>query len=202
MRLIEPRGLAYAQVHALQLALVEEVAAGAESALVLVEHEPVVTVGRGARAAGVHTALPVVEVERGGGVTAHGPGQLVGYPIVPLADHDLHGHLRRIEAVLVRGLAAFGVAAAARAGATGVWTEAPGGPRKLASIGIAARRWVSYHGFALNVTTDLAIFAGLDPCGFDAAVMTSLEAVLGRAPAMADVRAAVVAAAREAWPAT
>lgn len=199
MRVLEPAGLRYDEVHALQLALVEEVARGAEPALVLVEHEPIVTVGRGARVETVRTTLPVIEVERGGGVTAHAPGQLVGYPIVPLPGHDLRGHLRRIERALVAALARFEIAGEAREGATGVWTPTPAGPRKLASIGIAARRWVTYHGFALNVTTDLAVFRGLDPCGFDAGVMTSMAAILGRAPDAAAVRTAVREALLEAF---
>lgn len=191
MRIVEPTGLAYAQVHALQLDLVEEIARGAEPALILVEHEPIVTVGRGTRREAVHTRLPVVEVERGGGVTAHGPGQVVGYPIVALPDHDLRGHLRRIERALTAALARFGIAATTHEGATGVWTA---GGRKLGSIGIAARRWVAFHGFALNVTTDLTIFEGLDPCGFDAGVMTSMAAELGGgAPAILEVRRVVAA---------
>lgn len=186
MRLIEPRGLFYLDVLALQHALVEEVARGAEPALVLVEHEAVITAGRGARIAPARA----IEVERGGGVTVHGPGQLVGYPIVPIFDHDLRAHLRRIERALVRALSEIGIEAARREGATGVWV----GERKIASIGIAARRWVSFHGFALNVTADRSLFQGLRPCGFEPEIMTSVAAELGVSPDPAHVRRCVVEA--------
>src|SRR5207249_2062595 len=122
--------------------------------------------------------IPVVEVERGGDVTYHGPGQLVGYPIVALAgaERDLHRFLRALEAGLIDACAALGLDAGRKAGWTGVWL----GEKKVASIGIAVRRWVTYHGFALNVATDLARFRAIHPCGLDAGVMTSLAAALGR----------------------
>jgi len=149
--------------------------------LILVEHPPVVTLGR--RKA--DNKLPVseeflrsrgielFEVERGGGVTFHGPGQLVGYPIFDLQRHklDLHWYLRQVEEGLIRTLAAYDIAAERNAGFTGVWTSG----RKIASIGVHARTWVTWHGFALNVTTDLSYFNLMTPCGIDGVVMTSMS---------------------------
>jgi lipoyl(octanoyl) transferase len=176
-------GLAdYRQVWQLQQERVAQRQAGAvPDALLLVEHPDVLTLGRraSARANVLDDSLPIVEVERGGDVTYHGPGQLVGYPIVQLAEgeRDLHAYLRALEEGLLGACAAVGLAGARRAGATGIWI----GERKVASIGIAVRRWVTLHGFALNVATDLTRFAAINPCGFDAAVMTSLQAEAGHA---------------------
>ena len=105
------------------------------------------------------------EVERGGDVTFHGPGQLVGYPILDLTGHrqDLHWYLRTLEQALIEALAALGVPAERKPGYTGVWTR--GGTRKIASIGIHVKQWVTWHGFALNVTTDLSYFDRIVPCG-------------------------------------
>lgn len=153
--------------------------------LVLVEHEPVVTLGRGTRP----TSLPlppaelarrgvaVAEVERGGDVTYHGPGQLVGYPILHLSEHrqDLHWYLRQLEAALIAGLGDLGIRAERNPGLTGVWT----GGRKIASIGVHVKQWVTFHGFALNVTTDLRGFDLIVPCGIRDVVMTSVAAELG-----------------------
>jgi lipoate-protein ligase B len=155
----------------------------------------VITVGRGAREVRnlrEPGSTPVYEVERGGGVTYHGPGQLVGYPIFLLGEHerDLHRLLRDIEQALIDAVARFGVDAGRRPGLTGIWV----GERKLASIGVAVRRWVTWHGFALNVTTDLARFEAIRPCGLSPEVMTSMQALLGRAPARADLATEVVGA--------
>lgn len=173
----------YAEVLSLQRELATKRITGEleSDTLILVEHPPVVTLGR--RRA--NNKLPVsaeflasrgvelFEVERGGGVTFHGPGQLVGYPIVDLRQHrqDLHWYLRRIEEVLIRALATYGVTGERSAGFTGVWTQG----RKIASIGVHARSWVTWHGFALNVTTDLSYFDLMTPCGIDGVVMTSIE---------------------------
>ena len=158
-------------------------------ALVLVEHPHVITLGRSQKSwANVLAAgdVPVVEIERGGDVTYHGPGQLVAYPIVKLAEaeRDLHRFLRNLEEAIIRTAAEVGVEAGRRPGATGVWA----GERKLASIGIACRRWVTFHGLALNVSTDLAYFQRIAPCGFDAGVMTSLQALLGRPVAVDEIK--------------
>jgi lipoyl(octanoyl) transferase len=157
--------------------------------LLLVEHPHVITLGRGSHRENLVAVadVPVFEVERGGDVTYHGPGQLVGYPILLLrpGERDLHVYLRNLEEVLIRAVGDFGIAAGRNPGWTGVWTEpAPGagGPRrKLASIGVAVKRWVTLHGFALNVCTDLARFAAINPCGLDAAVMASIAGVRGAA---------------------
>lgn len=159
--------------------------------LLLVEHEPVVTLGRGTRATSLPLApaelerrgLTVAEVERGGDVTYHGPGQLVGYPILDLREHreDLHWYLRQLEAALIAGLDGLGVAAERSPGLTGVWTRG----RKIASLGIHVKQWVTFHGFALNVTTDLRAFDVIVPCGIDGVVMTSVAAETGRSDAAA-----------------
>jgi lipoyl(octanoyl) transferase len=171
----------------------------AEDVLLLVEHPPVVTLGRSTKARNLITPTALLaargvelhEVERGGDVTFHGPGQLVGYPIVDLKRHrrDLHWYLRQVEESLIRGLALVGVAGERNAGYTGVWVA--GGridsPRKLASIGVHARDWVTWHGFALNVTTDLTYFDLIVPCGISGVTMTSVAAELR--PRACDARA-------------
>jgi lipoate-protein ligase B len=145
--------------------------------LLLCEHPPVVTLGRTAKSQHVTAPLPagvdLFEVERGGDVTFHGPGQLVGYPIIDLSQHkrDLHWYLRELEATLIDALATFGIPAKPRAGLTGVWTESD---RKIASIGVHARQWVTWHGFALNVTTNLSYFDLMVPCGIQGVDMTSM----------------------------
>ncbi|MGH7671558.1 MAG: lipoyl(octanoyl) transferase LipB [Gemmatimonadales bacterium] len=148
--------------------------------LLLLEHPPVVTLGRTSRAA--HVLRPddvdVFEVERGGDVTFHGPGQLVGYPILDLTGYkpDLHWYLRSLEQALIDALALLGIPAERNAGYTGVWTRG----RKIASIGIHVKQWVTWHGFALNVTTDLAHFERIVPCGIPGVVMTSVERERGK----------------------
>jgi lipoyl(octanoyl) transferase len=182
--------LDYAAAYERQLALVAERQRGEGlDTLILVEHPHVITLGRtrGARANVLAAGdVPVVEIERGGDATYHGPGQLVAYPIVRLDDEerDLHRFLRALEEGMIRALAELGVTAGRRPGATGVWV----GDRKIASIGIACRRWVTFHGVALNVSTDLSYFTRINPCGFDATVMTSLEA-LGVATPLPAVKA-------------
>jgi lipoate-protein ligase B len=153
--------------------------------LLLVEHEPVVTLGRGTRASSLpvppaaleRRGLDVFEVERGGDVTWHGPGQLVGYPILDLEQlrTDVHWYIRRLEASLVNALEGLGIEAGVREGLTGVWTNG----RKIASIGIHVRHWVTYHGFALNVTTDPAAFDAIVPCGIHGVEMTNVARELG-----------------------
>lgn len=143
--------------------------------LLLLEHPPVVTLGRNSRPA--HLLRPdgveVFEVERGGDVTFHGPGQLVGYPILDLTGHrpDLHWYLRTLEQALIAALGELGIAAERNPEYTGVWT----GHRKIASIGVHVRQWVTWHGFALNVTTDLSQFERIVPCGIAGVEMTSVD---------------------------
>jgi lipoyl(octanoyl) transferase len=184
----------YQEAHERQLALVGERQKGERrDALVLVEHPHVITVGR-TRGALAHILLPgeveVVEVERGGDVTYHGPGQIVAYPVLQLeeGERDLHRFLRNLEEAMIRTCARYGLEAGRAEGKTGVWLD---GQRKIASIGIACRKWVTFHGLALNVNTDLAYFGRIQPCGFDATVMTSMARELGRELPMAEVKAAL-----------
>ncbi len=149
--------------------------------LILVEHPPVVTLGRTFQAQNLPTPRHVLEargvelfdIERGGDVTFHGPGQLVGYPIFDLKEHrkDLHWFLRQIEGSLIHALAGLGIEGQRKEGYTGVWID----DRKIASIGIHVKQWVSWHGFALNVTTDLDYFDLIVPCGITDVVMTSVH---------------------------
>jgi lipoate-protein ligase B len=144
--------------------------------------------------------VEVFEVERGGDVTYHGPGQLVGYPIVDLRQHreDLHWYLRRLEAGLIAGLGTLGIEAATNPGLTGVWTRG----RKLASIGIHVKQWVTFHGFALNVNTDLSYFDLIVPCGIRDVIMTSVSRELGREDSVAvwgETRQAVISGMAEAF---
>lgn len=198
----------YREAWSRQLELVEERKAerGLDT-LLLVEHPHVITLGRSQRAAANVLAaadVEVVEVERGGDVTYHGPGQLVAYPVVLLreGERDLHRFLRNLEEAVIRTCVALGLPADREPGKTGVWTSGPGGDvpadalgparRKLCSMGIACRRWVTFHGLALNVTTDLAYFGRINPCGFRSEVMTSLARELGRAVPMAEVQRQLV----------
>ncbi len=165
--------------------------------LVFTEHEPVFTTGlrRGAETNLVWPAerlaregIEVVQTNRGGDITYHGPGQIVGYPVISLMTRqDLHAYLRFLEQVLINSLGTLGLAAARREGKTGIWL----GPRKVAAIGVAVKRWITYHGFALNVNVNLAHFGGIVPCGISAAdgTVTSLQAELGRALDPAEVKA-------------
>jgi lipoyl(octanoyl) transferase len=142
--------------------------------LLLLEHPPVVTLGRNSHAAHLlqPAGIDVFEVERGGDVTFHGPGQLVGYPILDLHAYkqDLHWYLRTLEQALIEALVALGIPAERNPGFTGVWTRG----RKIASIGIHVKQWVTWHGFALNVTTDLTHFARIVPCGIQGVEMTTV----------------------------
>ena len=151
--------------------------------LLLLEHPHVFTLGRGADHRYLLQArpgVPVFRVSRGGQVTYHGPGQLIGYPILKLEgrDRDIHLYLRRLEQTLIDALAKLGIAAGRRAGLTGVWV----GDRKIGSIGVGLRRWITLHGFALNVSTDLEYFRAMVPCGIAGVEMTSVECEIGREP--------------------
>lgn len=199
-----------------------------QDVLLLVEHPPVITLGRSTKQENLlftpelltARGVELFEVERGGDVTFHGPGQLVGYPIVDLNEHklDLHWYLRQVEEVLIRAVGRFGITAERVEKKTGIWTQAlhdasgaeirPA--RKLASIGVHARQWVTWHGFALNVTTDLSYFDLMVPCGLPGVDMTSVErellegsvsgVCLAPTPTLgADVRAATIAAFAEVF---
>ncbi len=183
----------YQETWALQKRLVEERQAGARpDTLILVEHPEVITLGRkrSSRDNVLAHDIPVVEVERGGDVTYHGPGQLVGYPILFLEgpERDLHAYLRNLEEAHIRLCADLGLSARREPGWTGVWV----GDRKLVSLGVAVRRWVTMHGFALNVSTELARFAAINPCGLQASVMTSLAQLLHRSMRLDEVKPRLV----------
>jgi lipoyl(octanoyl) transferase len=149
--------------------------------LLLLEHEPVYTIGRTPDKSSLrgmaHLPHPLFPINRGGQATYHGPGQLIGYPIIDLREcgQDLHRYLRWIEALLIETLAEVGITATTRQGLTGVWIE----DRKIASIGVGVRHWITMHGFALNVCGDLAPFDQIVPCGIANVTMTSIERETG-----------------------
>jgi lipoyl(octanoyl) transferase len=192
---------------ALQAQLVEQRRSGAiPDTLLLLEHPPVITLGVKTRlgpkhivasdAELAHEGVTVHETGRGGDVTYHGPGQLVGYPILNLAPNrkDVHVYVRDVEDVLIRTAAAFGVEAKRVTGLTGVWVGPEGREEKLAAIGVRISRWITSHGFALNVSTDLRHFNLIVPCGIVDRGVTSLEKVLGRTVSMAEAEDAAAAA--------
>jgi lipoate-protein ligase B len=172
----------YAEALEHQRAVARDRISGAipEDVLLLVEHPPVVTLGRSSKDKNLISSpaflaskgVELFEVERGGDVTFHGPGQLVGYPIIDLKRHrqDLHWYLRQVEEALIRTLSRYGISGERSTGYTGVWTSG----RKIASIGVHARDWVTWHGFALNVVTDLSYFDLIVPCGIQDVEMTSI----------------------------
>jgi lipoyl(octanoyl) transferase len=200
--------LGYEQALELQRNLARDRISGAipQDLLLLVEHPPVVTLGRSSKAKHLVASpeflqskgVELFEVERGGDVTFHGPGQLVGYPIIDLKRHkqDLHWYLRKLEEALINALADYGIPGERNTAYTGVWTRG----KKIASIGVHARDWVTWHGFALNVTTDLSYFDLIIPCGIDGVVMTSIGRELGLEEiSMQDVRDRVTANFAEAF---
>lgn len=171
-------------------------AGNAPDTLVFTEHEPVFTLGvrRGAEqnllwneTELARRGVELVTTNRGGDITYHGPGQIVGYPIVNLTPRkDLHAYLRFLEDVMIRSVAHFGLTAGRNPGKTGIWVER----RKIAAIGVAVKKWTTFHGFALNVNTDLTPFTGIIPCGITAAdgTVTSLQLELGRPLELAEVK--------------
>jgi lipoyl(octanoyl) transferase len=206
MRALEVRRLRlvpYGEALEMQQRLVARRLAGEiPDQLLLLQHPPVITTGvrnRSGRANVLATpealaaaGIEVFETGRGGDVTYHGPGQLVGYPIVNLKPDrcDVHRYVRDIEEVMIRTAAAFGVTAGRVAGLTGIWV----GDEKLGAIGVRIAKWITSHGFAFNVTTDLAHFGLIVPCGIAGKGVTSLEKLLGRVVPMADVEAAAATA--------
>lgn len=193
----------YADALALQAQLVAQRKAGAiPDQLLLLQHPPVITLGVKSRNDRAHVretperlaarGVEVIETGRGGDATFHGPGQLVGYPVLDLAPdrRDVHRYVRDLEEVLIRAVAGFGLAADRIPGLTGVWV----GDDKLAAIGVRIARWVTSHGFALNVSTELADFGLIVPCGIADRDITSMEKLIGGPVSMAEVESAVVAA--------
>jgi lipoate-protein ligase B len=200
--------LEYAEALELQRNIARDRIAGTipQDVLLLMEHPPVVTMGRATKEKHLVSSpeflkskgVELFEVERGGDVTFHGPGQLVGYPIIDLKRHrqDLHWYLRKIEESLINTLADFGIRGERNTAYTGVWTRG----KKIASIGVHARDWVTWHGFALNVNTDLSYFDLIVPCGIDGVVMTSIAREVGsELVSMQDVRDRVSAKFAEAF---
>ncbi len=198
----------YGEALELQKQLVADRLAGAiPDQLLLLQHPPVITLGvrtRNGRANVLATpeslaaaGIDVFETGRGGDVTYHGPGQLVGYPIVDLKPGrcDVHRYVRDLEEVMIRTAAAFGVTAQRVAGLTGIWV----GDEKLGAIGVRIAKWITSHGFAFNVTTDLAHFGLIVPCGIVDKGVTSLEKLVGRVVPMSDVETAAAAAFAEVF---
>jgi lipoate-protein ligase B len=191
--------VAYREALALQTELQQEVMdrRGDPGYLLLLEHPPVITAGRSAQPAELRASpeqltrlgMDLVETNRGGRYTYHGPGQLVGYPVLDLKAYraDVHWYMRRLEEVLIRVLGGLGIEAGRVPGQTGVWV----GDRKIASIGVAIRRWVTAHGFALNVAPDMKHFGLLQPCGLSPGSMMSLSELLGKLPTMEGLARAV-----------
>jgi len=161
--------------------------------LLLLEHDPVYTIGRTPNQSSLlgaaHLPHPLFPINRGGQATYHGPGQLIGYPIIDLrrCGQDLHRYLRWLEDLLVETLAELGITATTRSGLTGVWVE----NRKIASIGVGVRHWITMHGFALNVCGDLSPFNQIVPCGIANVTMTSIEKEIGDAHTPADLASRV-----------
>src|SRR5437762_9698639 len=173
-----------------------------EDQLLLLEHEPVYTIGRTPDQSSLlgagHLPHPLFVINRGGQATYHGPGQLMGYPIIDLrrCGHDLHKYLRWLEQLLIKVLTEHGIAATRRESLTGVWVE----DRKIASIGVGVRHWITMHGFALNVCGDLSPFNHIVPCGINNVAMTSMEKETGTAFSVVDVEMAVEKVALEQIP--
>ena len=176
----------YSEAYSLQKSFLEKkISSGGADVLILSEHRPVITLGRGFRESNLLLArdelerrgISVCEVERGGDATYHGPGQLVGYPVFDLAGRgkDLRRFIVETEEVIIRALSDFNISAERKKGNIGVWA----GGGKIASIGVAVRRWISYHGFALNIFPEMENFSFINPCGLDYNVMTSMEKILG-----------------------
>ncbi len=190
----------YADALAMQAALVEERRSGAiGDTLLLLEHPPVITLGVKTRQGPNHIiaspdelareGVAVHETGRGGDVTYHGPGQLVAYPIFDLRPDrcDVHQYVRDLEEVLIRALQPFGIAGRRVTGLSGVWVGAPGRERKIAAIGVRISRWITSHGFALNVATDLRHFRLIVPCGIADRGVTSMEQELDRQVSLDEV---------------
>jgi lipoyl(octanoyl) transferase len=200
---------AYADATERQQACVQQRIDGSSSdQIIFTEHDPVYTIGLRSGAAAhllwdqaklADQGISVAETNRGGDITYHGPGQIVGYPIVDLSPvKDLHAYLRLLEEVMIRAVGTLGLVASRREGLTGIWI----GQRKVAAIGVAVRRWVAYHGFALNVDPDLSHFDGIVACGIASAdgTVTSLARELGVTPAMEEVRTVLASEFNALWP--
>lgn len=198
--LYEPGRIPYTDAFKLQRDLHQSCVAGdIPGILILLEHNPVITMGVKTAESNLlassellaDSGIELAKTDRGGDITYHGPGQLVGYPILRIRDlcGDVHGYLRTLEQSVIDVLSGFGLEGI-RHGQAGVWV----GDKKVCSIGVAVRKWVSYHGFALNVDPDMAHFSLINPCGLQSEQVTSLKMLLGHAPDMAEVRSMYVQA--------
>jgi lipoyl(octanoyl) transferase len=195
---LQPGRMDYATAVVLQEAYVTGLQQGAGGeAFILLEHPHVVTLGRGFHVDNLLMSpdllatkgIAVEETARGGDVTYHGPGQVVGYPIISLADKpDLHLYLRNLEELMIRTVADFGIQADRKPGMTGIWVQ----DEKIGAIGVRVVRWITTHGFALNVNTDLKYFDYIVPCGIKQFGVTSLQKLLGREIPMEDVHQSLI----------
>jgi lipoyl(octanoyl) transferase len=212
LRVLRRGRLDYGAGLELQKNLVEQRRAGAiGDTLVLLEHPPVITLGVKTRHGPTNIVasrteldaegVEVFETGRGGDVTYHGPGQLVGYPILDLRPDrcDVHRYVRDLEQALIVALRALGIDSGRVAGLTGVWVGEPGRESKIAAIGVRISRWITSHGFALNVGTDLRHFDLIVPCGIADRGVTSIERVLGRPVSVTEAEAAVVQGMRDVF---
>lgn len=186
LNIVTPGIVDYREAHQLQKRLLQEHIEGRGiDTLLLLQHYPVITIGRSGSRSNIllsesalaAAGIEVCEIERGGDVTYHGPGQLTGYPIINLQHFrkDVHWYLRQLEEVIIRVLTEYGITGERIEGYTGVWV----GNEKIAAIGISVRRWITYHGFALNVCPDMSHFGMIRPCGITDKGVTSLERLLG-----------------------
>jgi lipoyl(octanoyl) transferase len=191
----------YEQSHNLQKQILQDrIDNKCPDTMILLQHNPVITVGRGGDNKNIIVpqaildsyGIKVYEIERGGDVTYHGPGQLTGYPIIDLRNYqkDVHWYLRQLEEVIIRVLAEYDIIGKKVSGWTGVWV----GDEKVAAIGVAVKRWVTYHGFALNINPDLSHFKLINPCGITDKEVTSLVKILGFDVDMADVEDKIISA--------
>ena len=196
----------YETAHDLQKKILQERIEGkCPDHLILLQHNPVITIGRSGdnknilvpKALLESFGITVHEIERGGDVTYHGPGQLTGYPIIDLRSYqkDVHWYLRQLEEVIIRFLSDYNIAGKRVSGYTGVWV----GDEKIAAIGVAVKRWVTYHGFALNVNPDLSHFKLINPCGITDKEVTSIVKILGHDVSMEEVEDKVVSAFAEVF---
>jgi lipoate-protein ligase B len=196
----------YETAHDLQKKILQERIDGkCPDHLILLQHNPVITIGRSGdnknilvpKALLESFGITVHEIERGGDVTYHGPGQLTGYPIIDLRSYqkDVHWYLRQLEEVIIRFLSDYNIAGKRVSGYTGVWV----GDEKIAAIGVAVKRWVTYHGFALNVNPDLSHFKLINPCGITDKEVTSIVKILGHDVSMEEVEDKVVSAFAEVF---
>jgi len=206
MKIIDLGLISFKDAEAVQTRRVQEVAEGAENTLYLLEHTPVVTLGRQGGMESLKVSpeylavqgIELVQTRRGGNITCHYPGQLVAYPVFRLERKigGVRGFFRAMEEVAIRMLAGFGISGERLEGHAGVWVRA----KKIASMGIAVRRWVTYHGLSLNVSRDLSIFSLMNPCGMDHVAPTSVHQELGaNAPDMAEMKNACAREFREVF---